>query len=224
MNDDQTLAILRDRLGAARDSLPEVPRTTTASQIFRTTARRRTRRWLAGAVATCAAAGLTLGLVLPAGGQAGPASAPPGRAQPVHVNLAAWSVDTNPNGTVTFRLSNTSHPGRLQRALTAAGVAAVVRWGKICVAQGRHVLLPTQGIITSPDIRPQLSSTIQWIGPGRIMNWKWIITPDRMPAGAHLVISAIPSRRTGRGDIQAMWEFVPTSAPLICARSMPEGP
>jgi hypothetical protein len=65
----------------------------------------------------------------------------------VHVHLAAWSVDTNPNGTVTFKLRNTSHPAQLQHALAEAGIPAIVRWGEVCLAKGRHVLLPTAGFV-----------------------------------------------------------------------------
>jgi hypothetical protein len=35
------------------------------------------------------------------------------QARPVHVHLAAWSVDTHPNGTVTFDPLQVSQPARL---------------------------------------------------------------------------------------------------------------
>src|SRR6266542_4086317 len=73
---------------------------------------------------------------------------PGSQARPVHVHLAAWSVDTSPDGTVTFKLHNTSQPARLQHVLAQAGVPAMVRRGEICLARGRHVLLPTRGIVS----------------------------------------------------------------------------
>jgi hypothetical protein len=139
MNDDPMLADVRDRLAAARDSLAETHPSIPAREIIARASRRQTRRWLASAGAACAAIGVTLGLVLPSGGQA----------RPVHVHLAAWSVDTHPNGMVTFNLRQVSQPARLQHVLAEAGVPARVRWGKICLARGRHVLLSTEGLSSS---------------------------------------------------------------------------
>jgi hypothetical protein len=54
------------------------------------------------------------------------------QARPVHVHLAAWSVDTNSNGTVTVTVHQLAHPAKLQRTLARAGVPAVVTPGQIC--------------------------------------------------------------------------------------------
>lgn len=72
----------------------------------------------AAMTAVCAAIGLAVALVLP-GGQA-PA---------VHVHLAAWSVDTNSNGTVTVTIRQMlGNPAGLQQALAKDGVPALVRY------------------------------------------------------------------------------------------------
>lgn len=217
MNDDPILAGVRDRLAAVRDCLAEAHPHIPASEIIARASRRRTRRWLASAGAACAAIGLTLALVLPSGSQA----------RPVHVHLAAWSVDTNKDGTVTFTLRNTAHPARLQRVLAEAGVPAMVRWGEICLARGRHVLLSTEGFVkfsTSKTWKDQPGSIFEAIGPseseGGPLDWSWTITPAKVPSGARFMISAIPPDRVPRNDIQAVWEFVPKSAPVTCARLM----
>jgi hypothetical protein len=212
MNDNHALAVIRDRLAEAQDSLGDMPAGVPASEIFARVRKRRHRRAFAALTAACAVIGLTLALVLPSGSQP----------RPVHVHLAAWSVDTNPNGTVTFTLRNVSHPARLQRVLAAAGVPAMVRSGEICLAQGRHVLLPTRGIVSYLNGRPTRMESIFAAGGGRpdtILNWSWTITPSKIPGHAHFVISAVrgnvPATRIG-----AVWEFVPESAHVNCAASV----
>ena len=213
---DPMLADVRDSLAEVRDSLakayPHIP----ATEIIARGRRRRARRGLAGAGAACAAIGLTLGLVLPSASQA----------RPVHVHLAAWSVDTNPNGTVTFNLRQVSQPARLQHVLAEAGVPAQVRWGKICLARGRHVLLSTAGFVKfspSKTWQDQPTSFFGVTGPGKggqLLYWSWTINPAKIPSGARFMISAILPDRVPRNDYQAVWEFIPASAPVACARSM----
>jgi hypothetical protein len=144
MNDDNTLTAVRDRLGRARDHLDDVRMGTPASTIFAAASKRRTRRGVTAVAAACVAAGLATGLALPSGGSV----------RHVHVHLAAWSVDTSTNGTVTFTLNNTSRPGQLEHTLAAAGVPATVRFGQICRTVGQHDLLPTQGFLTEPGVSP----------------------------------------------------------------------
>ena len=215
MNDDHTLTVIRDQLAEAQDLLGEMPAGAPASEIFARVRKRRYRRGFAALAVACAATGLALAVVLPSGTQP----------RPVHVHLAAWSVDTNPNGTVTFKLRNTSHPARLQRTLAEAGVPAMVRWGEICLAQGRHVLLPTQGIVTDLNRRPtQMSSVFELGGsgggPNHLLNWAWTITPSKIPSNAHFVISSIPGNHVPTNRIQAIWEFVPRSAHVNCGASV----
>ena len=215
MNDDHTLTVLRDRLAEAQDLLGEMPPGVPAGEIFARVRKRRYRRGIAAFAAACAATGLTLALVLPSGTQP----------RPVHVHLAAWSVDTHPNGTVTFRLRNTSHPAQLQHALAEAGVPAMVRWGEICLAQGRHVLLPTQGIVSYLNGRPTQMSSVFLLGgsgggPNKLLNWSWTITPAKIPSNAHFVISSIPGNDVPASRIQAAWELVPKSAQVNCAASV----
>jgi len=212
MNDNHALAVIRDRLAEAQHSLGDMPAGVPASEIFTRIRKRRRRRAIAALTAACAVIGLVLALVLPSGSQP----------RPVHVHLAAWSVDTNPNGTVTFTLRNVSHPARLQRVLAAAGVPAMVRSGEICLAQGRHVLLPTRGIVSHLNGRPTRMESIFAAGGGRpdtILNWSWTITPLKIPGHAHFVISAVPGQVPAT-RISAVWEFVPESAHVSCAASV----
>ena len=88
----------------------------------------------------------------------------------MHVHLAAWSVDTHPNGTVTFNLLQVSRPARLQHVLAEAGVPARVRWGKICLARPRHVLLSAEGFVKvnpSKTWKRPAGRFLGLVGPGK---------------------------------------------------------
>jgi hypothetical protein len=122
MNDDETtLTVVRGALTRVRDSLGGVHMGVPAGEIVGRARRRRLA--VAGAAgAACAALGLALALVLPSAG-------PP---RGVHVHLAAWSVDTNGNGTVTITVHQVQHLALLRRALTEAGVPAVIELNNQC--------------------------------------------------------------------------------------------
>jgi hypothetical protein len=215
MNDDAWLAVVGDRLAEVRQSLDGEHMTIPVSEIFARDRRRRARHWLAGASACCVAIGLAVVLALaPAGG-----SARPGQAQ-----LAAWTVRTNPDGTVTFTLRNTSHPARLQRALARAGVPAIVRWGEICQAggPGDHHLLSTLGFVkVRARMAPRgITSYFALLGGSPAepdLNWSWTVVPSRIPRDGEFVISAIPGSIPDT-DIQAVWEFVYSNSTIVCGK------
>jgi hypothetical protein len=58
----------------------------------------------------------------------------PRNVAPVHVRLAAFSVDTNPNGSVTVRVTpgQTMNPSTFRQILARAGVPAVIWIGSLC--------------------------------------------------------------------------------------------
>jgi hypothetical protein len=215
LNDDRTLTVIRDHLAEAQHSLGDMPAGVPANEIFARVGKRRRRRAIAALAAACAVVGLTLAAALPSGTQL----------RSVHVHLAAWSVDTNPDGSVTFKLRSVSHPARLQRVLAEAGVPAMVRSGEICLAQGRHVLLPTQGIVSDLNGRPTSLGSVFLLGgngsgPDKLLNWAWTIDPSKISSNAHFVISSIPGGHIPANRIKAAWEFVPTSAHVNCTASV----
>lgn len=215
MNDDPMRTVIRDHLAEAQHALGDMPAGVPASEIFARVSKRRRRRAVAALAAACAVIGLAVALALPSGTQP----------RPVHVHLAAWSVDTNPGGTVTFRLQSVSHPAQLQRVLAEAGVPVMVRSGEICLAQGRHVLLPTRGIVTFLNGRLTPLGSVFLLGgngsgPNKLLNWAWTIAPAKIPGNAHFVISSIPGGHVPANRIQAAWEFVPKSAHVNCAASV----
>jgi hypothetical protein len=134
----------RDRLAAAMSRPPRPAR--------------HRRRPLVLAGSRAAAGALAASAILLSAGGSVSGQAP----RAVHVNLADWSVNTNPNGTVTVKTKNISHPRRLEHVLAEAGIPALVRWGELCRAP-RSQYLPTRGIVDGPDyvggIAPRSGST-----------------------------------------------------------------
>jgi hypothetical protein len=183
------------------------------------------RRRLAKGLSGVAAAGvaLTLALTLPFGG-----TGPP----PVHVNLAAWSVNTNPGGSVTFKLRRLSDPARLQHVLAQAGVPAIVRWGQNCREQRRIVGAPAARIVSAkyvggPQGRPERAD-------GRLLPaYAYTITPSAMPRGARFVISAGRRPASEAGQSRYVnghpryvgpwidWALVPAGASVTCGPAVP---
>jgi hypothetical protein len=211
MNDDPMLADVRDRLAAARDSLAETHPSIPAREIIARASRRQTRRWLASAGAACAAIGVTLGLVLPSGGQA----------RPVHVHLAAWSVDTHPNGMVTFNLRQVSQPARLQHVLAEAGVRRE--------SVGGRSAWPGDGTFCCPLRDCQVQPVEDMERPaGRVLRGDW---PGQGRLTAGLVVDHQPRQDPLRCTIHAQRHTRrPRSAqrlsgrvgvrPQVCARNL----
>jgi len=135
----------------------------------------------------------------------------------VHDALARCAADE-------LRSTNAQIEFLLRRALAEAGVPASVHWGRICLARGRHVLLSTEGFVKfspSGTWKDQPGAFFGLVGRGQGgLGWSWTINPAKIPSGAQFMISAIPSDRVPRNDYQAVWEFVPKSAPVACARFM----
>ena len=120
MNDD-LLTIIKDRLAGVRDSLGEAHPSIPAGEIVARARRRRVRRRLipgmTGVLALAVAAAVAVTTLAPA---SHPASHRPG------VQLAAWTVVTQPGGNVSVIIRELRDPAGLQRRLRADGVPATV--------------------------------------------------------------------------------------------------
>jgi hypothetical protein len=112
MNDDTVMTAAREPFTAMRMDVP-------VEQIVRrgraVRARRRIRG-LAGAVAVAAGAAVALTTLLPAG-------------HPARVQLAAWTVTSQANGTIYVTIRELRDAAGLQRTLRADGVPASVIFG-----------------------------------------------------------------------------------------------
>ena len=117
MNDDHTLTVIKGRLAEVRDSLEEVYPSIPASEIVararRSHVRRRLIPGLAGVLALAVAAALAMTTLAPA-------------SHHPRVQLAAWTVVTQPGGNVSVTIRELRDPAGLQRRLRADGVPATV--------------------------------------------------------------------------------------------------
>ncbi|WP_248964239.1 hypothetical protein [Sphaerisporangium perillae] len=120
-----------DVLGTVRDAMAEVHMHTPVQQLV-AAGRSRRRRRIAG---TTAGAALATGLALTLAIDSPQVNAPPVAAgNEVHVHLAAFSVDTNPDGTVTVKMTKQESldPEIMQRTLAQAGIPAQITINKWC--------------------------------------------------------------------------------------------
>lgn len=175
MND--TFAAVRDRM---RDSLADVRMPVTADQITARGTRRRTHRRVAGLAAACVIAGTAAGAAV----LTGPAGQSSGRSG-VHVHLAAWSVDTNTDGTVTLTVHELWHADDLRAALARAGVPAVVTPGQSCLDprnQSRlfhSAVLGKDGLTIRPSAIPpgdKLLISLPTAPDGSVVGYGWGLT------------------------------------------------
>jgi hypothetical protein len=184
MNGHDTLTVVRSRLTEVRDSLGDVHMTTPVAEIVSKGRRRRMRRGLSAVAAACAAVGLAVALALPSGSEA----------RQVHVHLAAWSVDTSSDGTVTVTVRDMARAALLERVLAEAGVPAVVTPNRLCLNRQNQNALGRSGALRS----------------GRT---GVVIHPSAIPSGTKILFSVFYThgKLAGFG-----WGLVKAGAPLHC--------
>ena len=210
IDDDEELGAFRDEL--SRTPAGEAP--PLEAIVAKGRAKRRRRR--SGLAGTGVAAAAVLAILFASVG--GPAKMPSGHK--VHVNLAAYSVDSNANGTVTVSMAakQTFDPKALREALAAAGVLAVVRVGKFCrtsdqppgfsqvvaptalsaqPAEGTQATQGAQGSENPAQVNPAQVNPAQ-VNPAQVNpssrseRTAVVISPSAMPRRAELSIGYFP--------------------------------
>lgn len=204
MNDDDILAATRSSLISVKDSLTDVHMNQPPGAIMARARGRRLRRGLPVAGAGGLALGVGLALALsggspaaPDGSLASPGGSPAARA--VHVNLAAWSVNTTPAGLVNVTIRELKDPAGLGKTLADAGVPVMVTSGRVCASDYEARL-------------PQVARKLP--GNGDVV---LTINPKAMPAGTELVIG-IGHFGSGpnRGMIAAAFGLAKKGVSLSC--------
>jgi hypothetical protein len=186
MNDNDTLAAVRDCLTTAKGSLAGVHMTTPADAIVREGRARRRRHALTGLTgATVAAAGTAFAVTaLAAPGHPAGQSGSPAR-HPVTARLAAWTVARQANGDITITVRQLSDPAGLQSTLRADGVPASVTWVASPDPSCRRYPM-TQALFTSVYQAQKVT------GAGTTV---LTINPSALPSGAGVWLGAAFGRQ-----------------------------
>jgi hypothetical protein len=192
MNDDEMLATLRSSLTGVKESLADVHLDRSADEIRAGARGRRLRRGLAGAGAGGTALGV--GLALAAG------SGPGATAAGVHVNLAAWSVNTQSSGLVYVDIRELREPGLLRQTLARAGVPAIVTFGEFCTGASGGDSQNLQGIL----------------GKSPVGGGKLTINPAAIPAGSELSIGITQVSEHGAEGFGNSFALVKEGSRLTC--------
>jgi len=204
MNDDDTMAAMRSSLTNTKDALTHVHMDQPAEAIMARARGRRLRRVLPGVGAGGLALGLGLALSLSGGHPAGPVGSPTasgGSAEVggVHVNLAAWSVNTLPTGLVSVTLRELKDPARLSSALADAGIPVVLTSGRVCASDDE---LQVSRVVRKVSGDDGLAITID---------------PKAMPAGSELVIGIGTFRNGSERGPAAAFGLEKKGSSLNCA-------
>jgi len=193
MNDDDVLAATRSSLTSIKDSLSDVHMDRPPAAIIARARGRRLRRSLPA----LGGGGLALGIGLALSLSGSPAPAP---AHGVHVNLAAWSVDTTPSGKVDVTIRQLKDPARLSHTLADAGVPVKLTFGSVCTT-------------TSED--SQLAKVVQKLASPRD-DVMLKINPAAMPDGMELVIGIGHLRLGSQSGRAAAFGLIKDGSSLSC--------
>ncbi len=188
------------RVVAARAALPPRPGKRAAAVIRR-------RAVLAGVLA--------VGTAVAVAGFAGLGTG----AGPVHIRTAAFSVDTNADGTIRMtwdKSQYSQHIAGLQQALREAGFPVLIKEGVFCKGPHDSGYLDPSGVGR---------------GVGRVMKGEnqpdgtvvFVFTPSAMPAGQELFIGYLSPSQLAitHGQPGSVERLVPAGVPLTCTTQAP---
>jgi hypothetical protein len=181
-----------------------------ASSSRRAAAATRRRRYGVAGLAAATVAAAAAGIGYAASGGPHPPGVNPSTTHGggrVHIHRAAFSVDTNPGGTVTLKLTQGQmfDPAALRQALARAGVPALVTVGSVCTVPGPSDALPQ---VLPPSAHQP--------GGGRVTT----INPSAIPAGEKLSIGYFAVPNGGGLHIS----LIPDHTPLTCTSTPPAPP
>ncbi|ETK34948.1 hypothetical protein [Microbispora sp. ATCC PTA-5024] len=202
-----------DVLGAVRDAMAEVHMHTPVQELV-ASGRSRRRRRIAG---TAASAALATGLALTLAIDSPQVNAPPVAAgNQVHVHLAAFSVDTNPDGTVTVKMTKQESldPEIMQRTLAQAGIPAEITINKWCQpSDASQDLKADFQKVVGEEKQPDETSMM-------------VITPSAMPPSTKLIIGMRTDgyQPDSPSPLAVLMRLVPDDAPLTCTTDVPPKP
>ena len=178
MNDDHALTVIKDRLAEVRDSPGEVYPGIPASEIVARARRSRVRRRLIPGMAAVLALAVAAALAVTTLASA---------SHHPKVQLAAWTVVTQPGGDVSVTVRELRDPAGLQSRLRADGVPATVTFlsqpNPAChpwPGAGLHGMHTPAGDALFNEVFPPHP------GPPRVI----VIRPSALPTGGGVQLEA----------------------------------
>jgi hypothetical protein len=188
MNANDTVAVVRDSLTTAKDSLAGVHMNTPPDAIARNGRAR--RRWhrltgLTGATAVVAGTALAVTALAPSGHPASQSGHP--ASHPRTAQLAAWTVAKQANGDIKVTIRQLSDPSGLQTTLRADGVPASVTF------LGQQDL----SCRLYPMTQALFKSVYQAQNAAGSGNTMLVIHPSALPSGAGVQLGAATGQQVG---------------------------
>ena len=195
------------------DSVSDLDQPTPVARVIARGQKLRRRRQIARGVAGTALTMVLAGTALASTLYTHPPTSDPRptkQLEPVNVELAGWSVRTNPGSTLTITLRDPhlfdfENPqlidaDRLRATLAAAGVPVVLEFHDLTAAQGVttidcHGGSPDEAALTERVLVREAGGVLIDEMPGA---HTWVITlrPNEMPRGAVLQLLLVPNRTT----------------------------
>jgi hypothetical protein len=201
---------MNDVFDTVRESMEGVHMHTPVERIVAAGRARRRRKVTAIAAGAAVAGGLSL--VVATGGPQ--VNTPPAG---VHVHLAAFSVDSNTDGTVTVKLTKeqTLDPATLQNALAQAGIPADIRINEFCHAP---VDIPGFDKVMSDSKEKVKSGSKE--ADGRVV---MTIDPTAMPEGTKIIagIRTPDYKPDDPSRLGAVFGLARTGDTLQCSTELP---
>jgi hypothetical protein len=177
---------------------------------------------VAAGIAVAAAACIAFG-GLSTGRPAEPSGPGPGTGSgAVHIRTAAFTVDTNSDGSVNVTwdkgqyIQDSRNIATLQRALRQAGFPVLIRQGVFCRGPHDGGQLGAGG--TGPGVATVMTGENK---PGGAVVFTF--TPSAMPAGEELFIGYLSPAQLAitHGRPGSIERLVPTGVPLTCTTQLP---
>ncbi|SHM92966.1 twin-arginine translocation signal domain-containing protein [Actinacidiphila paucisporea] len=207
-------------LNAVKDSFDDVTMSTPVERIMAAGSARRNRRRFVGAAGGAAAAALAIGV--PA--LSNPSTAPPSAgnstgAGSVHIQSAAYTIDTKKDGTLVATWDKSAyfsdHAG-LEQALRRAGFPVLIKEGVFC--KGPH----DDGKLSPSGSGPGVTNVMKGRtdDDGKVT---FTFFPAAMPDGKQLFIgylnaAQLASVHMNPGSVE---RIVPADGPLTCTTTPP---
>jgi len=217
MSDSDTV----DVIDALNGSLGEVSMHATADEIVAAGRTRRRRRRLASlATGVAGVSALALAITYGHPSAAPDTSAGGGAVAGVHIHEAAYSVDSQSDGTVLVRWDKSQYVTNragLEAALHQAGFRVTTRVGEFCTGPGDDPSLNAAGI------GPGVDKVMKGEPAGDGNQVTFVFTPSAMPAGKQLFIGYLSADQLAvtHGRPGSVERLVSATGPLTCTTTAP---